>query len=233
MIACWVIRLGINSARTGSRSGLLALMLLLTAGAVSQAQQFSAELTRNLDGVTAPAGRLRVFDDKVRIESPEFPDGFFLIDAAIPAAFFVRPAPRLFMDAKQSSPLVRLFVPVDPDNPCRQWQAMATVAGLTDQGELRCAPVGTETIDGHATAGYRATAANGSSFIGWIDRVRRIPLRVTMQDGATITAESIRDEPQDGAWFEIPKRSRKFDPLALIEQIKQSDVWVAAPKPAP
>lgn len=228
-----MIRLGMNSAGNRSRSVLLALMMLLTTGAASHAQQFSAELTRNLDGVTSPAGRLRVADDKVRIESPEFPDGFFLIDAAKPAAYFVRPAPRVYMDAKQSSPLVRLFVPVDPDNPCRQWQAMAAVAGLTDQGELKCTPAGTETIDGHATAAYRATAANGASFTGWIDRARRMPLRVTMQDGATVTAEAIRDEPQDAALFEIPKRAHKFDPLALIEQIKQSDVWVTAPEPAP
>jgi hypothetical protein len=31
----------------------------------------------------------------------------------------------------------------------------------------------------------------------------------------------------------LPKGARKFDPRTLIEHIKQSDVWVAEPKPAP
>ncbi len=63
---------------------------------------------------------------KARIETQRaLPDGFFLIDAARPAAYFVRPGAHVFMDAKQSSPLTRMFVPVDPDDPCRQWLAMA------------------------------------------------------------------------------------------------------------
>jgi hypothetical protein len=33
--------------------------------------------------------------------------------------------------------------------------------------------------------------------------------------------------------FEIPNGARKFDPRALIERIKQSDVWLDTPKPAP
>ncbi len=52
-------------------------------------------------------------DDKVRIETPELADGFFLVDGAKPAAYFVRPAARVFMDARQSSRLTQIFVPVD------------------------------------------------------------------------------------------------------------------------
>ena len=44
-----------------------------------------------------------------------------------------------------------------------------------------------------------------------------------------ITAEHIRDEPQPAQTFEIPAGMRKFDPEALIQRIKQSDVWVAQP----
>lgn len=233
MIERGMIRLGLNSAGPGLRSGLLALMVALATGSSSRAQQFSAELVRAQDGVTAPAGNLRVSGDKVRIESPDFADGFFLVDGAKPAAYFVRPASGVFMDARQSSPLVRLFVPVDPDNPCRQWQAMAEIAGLTDQGDLRCEAAETDVIGGREAIAYRAIPASGASFIGWIDRARRFPLRIKTQDGTLITAEAIRDEPQDAALFEMPKRARKFDPQALIEQIKQSDVWVAAPKPGP
>ena len=215
------------------RLGLLALMMTVAGSGPSRAQQFSADLVRTQDGVTSAAGRLRVSGDKVRIETPDFPDGFFLIDGAKPAAYFVRPAARLFMDAKQSSALVRLFVPVDPDDPCRQWQAMAEVAGLPDQGGWRCERAASEMIDGRETMAYHAIPAGGRSFIGWIDGARRFPLRIKTEDGAVVVATAVRDEPQDGALLELPKRARKFDPQALIEQIKQSDVWVAAPKPAP
>jgi hypothetical protein len=52
-----------------------------------------------------------------------------------------------------------------------------------------------------------------------------------MQDGTTISAENIREEPQPAPLFEIPSGLRKFDPEALIKRIKQSDVWVDAPPP--
>jgi hypothetical protein len=55
--------------------------------APAQAQQFSADLvTTDVGGTaTASAGRLRVFNDKVRIETAEFADGFFLIvDRTVP-----------------------------------------------------------------------------------------------------------------------------------------------------
>jgi hypothetical protein len=217
----------------GLRSGLLALIVGLAVSAPCQAQQFSAELKRTQDGITAPAGQLRVSGDKERIESPDLADGFFLIDSAKPTAYFVRPGSGVFMDAKQSNPLVRLFVPVDPDNPCRQWQAMAEIAGLKDQGDLKCEPAEPDRIGGHDTIAYRAAPANGNSFIGWIDRTRRFPLRIKTQDGAVITAEAIRDEPQDAALFEMPPHAHKFEPQALINQMKQSDVWVTPPKPAP
>jgi len=233
MIGCMTIALRMISMMPGLRLGLLALMIAMAGGVPIRAQQFSAELVRTRDGVTASAGHLHVSGDKVRIESPDFPDGFFLIEGSRPAAYFVRPAARLFMDAKQSSSLVRLFVPVDPDNPCGQWQVMAEIAGLADQGDWRCEPAAIETVGGHETMAYHAIPARGDSFIGWIDRTRKFPLRIKSNDGAVVTAEAIRDEPQDLALFEVPKGARKFDPRTLIEHIKQSDVWVAEPKPAP
>jgi hypothetical protein len=233
MIKLGTIRLGMILARPGLRWGVLALMAAVATATPAEAQQFSAELMRTEGGSTATAGHLRVSGDKVRIESPDFPDGFFLVDVAKPSAYFVRPASGVFMEARQSTALTRLFVPVDPDNPCRQWQAMAEIAGLAEQGDWRCEPTATETIDGRETMAYRATPATGPAFVGWVDRIRRFPLRIRTADGVVVTAESIRDEPQAATLFEMPKGARKFDPQALIERIKQSDVWVAAPKPTP
>jgi hypothetical protein len=208
--------------------GLLALVSCILAGAVSaQAQQFSADLVAAQDNVTAaPVGRLRVLGDKVRLETSEVADGFFLIDGAKAAAYFVRPRAREFMDARQSSRLALTFVTVDPDDPCRQWQAMAQQAGLGEQN-WRCERIGEETIEGRNTIAWRTVAASGRQLSGWIDRERRFPLRVKTEDGTIVTAGHVRDEPQPAELFQIPSGFRKFDPQLLIDRIKQSDVWVA------
>jgi hypothetical protein len=193
------------------------------------AQQFSADLviTRHDGGAASHAGRLRVSGDKARIETPELVDGFFLIDGSAPSAYFVRPATQVFMDAKQSSRLIRLFVPVDPTDPCRQWQAMARLAGIAEQGDWHCERTDEEPTGVRNTIGYRAVSASGEKFLGWIDARRKFPVRIKTEDGAVVAAENIRDEPQTASSFEIPSGYRRFDPLALIGRIKQSDVWVA------
>jgi hypothetical protein len=207
--------------------GLLALAGSVLAGAVAaQAQQFSADLVGAQDNVAAaPAARVRVLGDKVRLETSEVADGFFLVDGAKPAAYFVRPRTRVFMDARQSSRLALRFVTVDPDDPCRQWQAMAQQAGL-EQQNWRCERLGAEMVGARGTIAWRAVSATGRQFSGWIDRERRFPLRVKTEDGTIVTAERVRDEPQPAELFQIPPGFRKFDPQQLIDRIKQSDVWV-------
>lgn len=214
-------------------SSLLIIAALLLCGrAPAQAQQLSADLlTRQGDGgVAVPAGKLHVLGDKVRIETPELADGFFLIDGAKPTAYFVRPAARIFMDARQSSRLAQIFVPVDPDNPCRQWQAMARLAEAADQADWRCERLGEEAIGGRNVTKYRAIPASGRMLFGWIDATYKFPLQILTEDGVIVTAENVRDEPQPASLFEIPPGFRKFDPRILIQQIKQSDVWVAGQK---
>ena len=149
-------------------------LLLLLGGAAARAQQFSADLVIvQHDGAAAsPAGKLRVLDNKVRLETPELADGFFLIDSAGPSAHFVRPAARVFMDARQSSRLVRMFVPVDPADPCREWQAMARLAGITEPGDWHCERIGVEMIGARNTIGYRAVSGGGGELRGWIDAAR-------------------------------------------------------------
>jgi hypothetical protein len=212
---------------------LLAVFGLLVCGrAPAQAQQFSADLvTTRGDGEAAvAAGKLHVSDGNVRIETPELADGFFLVNGARPTAYFVRPAAGTFMEARQSSRLTRIFVPVDPGEPCRQWQIMGRLAGTADQSDWRCERVGEATIGGRNTTAYRIVSTPGRELFGWIDIARQFPLRIKTEDGSTITAENVRDEPQPAQLFEIPPGFRKFDPLNLIQRIKQSDVWVAGEK---
>ena len=110
---------------------------------------------------------------------------------------------------------------------------MAKLAGIVEQGDWRCERSGEEKIGGRDTIHYRALWPSGRQFSGWIDAVRKFPLRIETQDGAIITAENIRDETQPSESFEMPVGLRKFDPRALIEQIKQSDVWVDQPAHLP
>jgi hypothetical protein len=206
---------------------LCALVGLLAPGQ-AQAQRFSADLVLTQgSAASVPAARLFVLDDKVRIETPELADGFFLIDGAKPVAYFVRPATRIYMDARQSSRLTSLFVPVDPDDPCRQWQAMARLAGGADNGDWRCERIGRETVGGGEAIAYRAFSAEREQFTGWIDRLRKFPVRIKTDDGAIFAIENIRDDAQAAQPLEIPAGFRKFDPEGLIQRIKQSDVWVA------
>lgn len=202
----------------------------MVGAAAARAQQFSADIAVRQDEVSKPAGRLSVRHGKARIEANEHPDGFFLIDTVAPSAYFVRPAARVFMDAKQSSRLTRLFVPVDPDAPCRQWQAMAKLAGVAGQGEWRCERTGEETIEGRWTIAFRAVSDASEVLTGWIDRERKFPLRIKTGDGDLFTLEKISDEALPESSFELPADVSKFNPEALIERIKQSDVWVAMPE---
>lgn len=213
-------------------SSLAVIGFVVHGGAAARAQSFSAGLViAPHDGAAAvPAGELHVSRTKVRLETPDLADGFFLIDAGAPSAYFVRPATRTFMDARQSSPLTRWFVPVDPDNPCAQWQAMAKLAGMPDTGDWHCERTIEENIGDQRAIGWRAIMSRGREIAGWIDVARKFPLRIKTEDGAIITAENIRDEPQSAQLFEIAAGFHKFDPRILIERIKQSDVWVAGDK---
>jgi hypothetical protein len=212
-------------------SHLLALSTFSVLGVFAvQAQQFSADIITRHDGVSSAAGRLSVRDGKVRIETVEHADGFFLVDPAKPSATFVRPGARVFMDAGQSTRLTRVFVPVDPDAPCRQWQAMARLAGAAGEGTWRCDQTGEETIEGRSTVAFKVVSGAGQEFAGWIDRELAFPLRIKTEDGALVALTAIKDAPQPVSSFEIPASFRKFSLDALMERIKQSDVWVAQPE---
>jgi hypothetical protein len=106
---------------------------------------------------------------------------------------------------------------------------MAHLAGVTGEGEWRCERTGEEIIDGHSVVAFKALSADGQQLFGWIDRERRVPVQIRTEDGVVFKLERIEDEPQPESSFELPAAYRKFSPEALIERIKQSDVWVAKP----
>jgi len=170
------------------------------APAPAQAQQFSADLVIiHADGkAAASAGKLRVFNDKARIETPDFADGFFLIDATNRAAYFARPAERVFMDARQSSRLTQMFVPIDLSDPCRQWHDMATLAGATDRNEpWRCERVGEEINTDGRRSNPRGAPVGGKQnrkLLGEKMRGSEFPLIHSLPNGKFGTHPRVLDE---------------------------------------
>jgi hypothetical protein len=208
---------------------LLALLCFIFSTGLAQAQSFSADLA-----ITGPAGAAKgtsgkvfVGNGKIRIETADFPDGFFVVDPGQKTAYFVRPARSIFMDAKQSTPLTQLLVPVDPADPCAQWQAMAEIAGLSDLGRTwQCRSLGEEAIDDRPVRKYQLEMPRGNVTTVWIDPQVRFVSRIRNADGSGIDLRALHAAPQSETLFAIPANYAKFDPRRLIERLKQSDVWV-------
>ncbi len=189
---------------------------------------FSADIVSHdaSGAVIGTSGRLYTANGKVRIESSAAPAGFFLTDGATAPALFVRPRQRLFMDARQSTPLTRIFLPVEVSDPCGQWQAAATMAGVASAAaDWHCQ----HTKSQKGIVEYTITSPNHEVTQGWVAKALGFPVKWQASDGTTFTLEHIRVEAQPPALFTIPADYRKSDPQALIDRIKHSDVWAAPP----
>jgi len=212
-----------------ARKHALALAVLGALCGSAQAQSFSADIVAyTVGGVKANTGRVQVNAEKVRIEAPDLPQGFFVANATRKTAYYVRPVHYIYMDAKQSSLLTQILVPLDPEDPCEQWHEMAKVADAPTGWQ--CTRLGHETINGHLTVLYRVISPRGTSNLAWIDTKRKLLVKYRGEDGSGIEVTNIDDAPQDEALFKIPHNYEKFDPQELIARVKQSDVWVEPPK---
>jgi hypothetical protein len=202
---------------------------LAICGLSAPAQQFSGDLVRTDAGGTTPrpVGKLNVLHDKVRLETSDVPSGFFLVLGDADTAYFVRPAQKMFMDAKQSSPLTQMFVVVDPDDPCTRWQTMAIIAGAANETtEWRCGRINYDAVNGRPAIKYWGISPANRQYFGWIDPQLRFPVRLWYEDGTVVDLVNIQETPQPESLFVIPAGHRKFDPGRLIDRIKRSDVWV-------
>ena len=213
------------------RKRLVALGLvagIAAAGTRAQAQEFSADLV-NLDAAGQSVslnGKVFVSGHRVRIETADVPGGFFLVDCDQDAAYFVRPSQGIYMDAKQSSRLAQLLVPLEPGDPCQTWQAMARIAGAAEKGAWRCERIGPDPVAGRDALKYAITSPQGRRSDGWIDVRLGFLMRLKDDAGTGLQLAKLTEGPQPASLFELPSAYRKFDPLRLIEQIKKSDVWV-------
>lgn len=198
---------------------------LVAAGAPAVAAQFSAALvTSGTDGrAAAPPGKIYVADTRVRLDTPEANGGFFLIDGAAGAAYLVLPMQRIYLDVKQSSPLTRIFIPLAPGDACRQWQAMARMAGAADE---ECRRLGPDAVNGRDSIKYEAVSPEGRRSYRWVDTALDFVTRLEEVGGDTVAVADIREGPPPAALLAVPADYGKFDPQQLIERIKHSDVWV-------
>jgi hypothetical protein len=197
------------------------------------AQQFSADIvTHDAAGSTVGTGaRLYVANRKVRIETPDAPTGFFLIDGDAGTALFVQPTQRVVMDARQSTWLTQVFIPVDPNDPCRQWRSAVSNAGMPSAGDWRCGRMDAASGGQRGAIEYRVGFPDHESSQRWIDTGLEFPVKQRAADGTTTVLEHIRIETQPATLFAVPPGSRKFDPQALIDRIKHSDVWAGHTPP--
>jgi hypothetical protein len=198
----------------------------------SAAHEFSADIvTRDATGAPIGGGaKVYVADGNVRIETSEASAGYFLINGETGNALFVRPARRVFIDAKRSTRLTQIFIPIDVHHPCPQWQAAAKNAGLPGAiGDWRCDQITNEGVDSQNAIEYHVTSPDRQTSQRWVDPSLAFPVKLQSADGTTITLEHVRVETQPPGLFELPPDYRKLDPAALIERIKHSDVWAAPP----
>jgi hypothetical protein len=206
---------------------------LVFAGAGAGAQEFSATvvLTGPGDQSATEPGRILVADGKVHLELPDFRDGFFLVDPAAATAYYVSTTRRVFMEARQSSPLAHILVPVDPDDPCQQWQSIAVIVGAAGpERGWQCSRAGTESVGALETIRYQAAAPSGQRYDVWIDPGIRFPIKIRAEVGAIVDIANVEQGPQPQAAFQVPAGFGKFDPQGLIDRVKQSDVWVETPR---
>ena len=90
----------------------------------------------------------------------------------------------------------------------------------------QCRRTGGEILDGRLTTTWRAVSPQQRTYGAWIDRELKFPLRITTNFGTSFSLTEIVQAPQPASLFRIPLNFKKFDPQALIDQIKHSDVWV-------
>ena len=201
----------------------------------ARAQEFSADVTTvGAEGQFIEAGKLSVSSGRVRFETADVPNAFFLVSSDANGAYLIRPAQRVFMDAAQASRVILLFVSVNSDDPCPRWLAMSKLAGILDQNseqetQWHCNRIGSDTISGRDTVRFQAATLDGRRRTGWIDPLLRFPLKIAAEDGMTFELRNIVEEAQPPSRFEIPPEFIKFDPRQLIEHLKKSDVWVDRP----
>jgi hypothetical protein len=217
----WAVRAGLVFA------AVLAAATVCAAGAVleSPAREISADIiSRDPRGAgSATVAHLYAGHGKVRIEPSDMPDDFFLINPeSSSTTLLIRPSRHQFMSARQSSVLTQVFIPVDVFDPCKQWRTAVedarAGAGIERWRCERLKPLAFRTAGAGEPADERV-----------LDPKLQFPVKIIAADGSSLTLENIRLMLVPAELFAVPGDYRRFEPRAVVERIKQSDVWAAPP----
>jgi hypothetical protein len=213
------------------RRSILAAMMLAGAAALAggatqaAAQQFSADFVSNR-GQPSPGDahpkKVFVSGGKVRMEGVGPRGGALLADAKSNTTLMLMPQQKIYMDMAKMGDMIRVFMPVDPDNPCPQWQKMGEDMRPNNPGEdgnWTCRRIGPETVNGRSTIKYQATSPKGEQVSGWIDIKLKVLIKSESAKGHGMELQNIQEGPQQASLFEVPADYRKMDMGQMLQQM--------------
>jgi hypothetical protein len=212
--------------RAFGRAPLLAaaiLALSITAlPALATAQQFSADMV-NAAG-SGPSGRsqkIYVQAGKIRMEGTGMKGGAVIADADAKTAIMLMPEQKAYFDMARMGMMIQALRPVDPNNPCPQWQEMARMRpnGGENEGAWTCQRIGPEQVNGRSTVKYEATSPKGEHITGWIDPKLKFLVKTESAQGRGMELRNIQEGPQQASLFEIPTDYRKMDMGDMIKRM--------------
>ena len=137
-----------------------------------RAQQFSAEIVEVRDSATVPAGHLRVRDGRVRIETPELADGFFLVDSAKRIGLFRSAGDTHLYGGAAVKPTHPIVCCRRPERAVPAMAGDGEVAGVAARADWRCERPARRKSTAAAPTCFRVTSAGNHEFVGWLDRER-------------------------------------------------------------
>jgi hypothetical protein len=185
---------------------------------VAHAQQFSADLVNGVGaGKAAQAERIYVADGKMRIEMAE--RGALLVDPVAKRSYMVMDAQKTYVEMPRGGAVASILMPIDPDNPCPQWQELARSSGKDPDGAWTCKRVGPETLNGRAAIKYQATSPKGEQIYGWIDPKLRFLVKSENAKHQGMELRNIVEGPQDGSRFVLPSGYHKLDVRQAIGKL--------------
>jgi hypothetical protein len=203
----------------------LAAALIVALGRPAAAQQFSADLVNTDDGGAAgKSQKIYVADGKVRMEGGGIKGGALLADGAAKTAIMLIPEKKIYVDMARMAGMVQIFMPLNPNDPCPQWQEMAKSAGRNnpgagDDGAWTCKRIGPDTVNGRSAIKYEAVSPKGEQNNGWVDPKLKFLIKSQNAQGRGMELRNIQEGPQQASLFEIPAGYQKVDMGQMMKQM--------------
>jgi hypothetical protein len=203
----------------------LAAALSLAAGSPAAAQQFSADLVNTgEDAGQGKAQKIYVADGKVRMEGGGVKGGALVADSAAKTAIMLIPEKRIYVDMARMAGMVQVLMPVNPNDPCPQWQELMAKGargkpGAGDEGAWTCKRIGPDTVNGRSAIKYEAVSAKGEQNSGWIDPKLKFLIKSQNTQGRGMELRNIQEGPQQASLFEVPAGYQKVDIGQMMKQM--------------